>query len=108
MDHIDHIRLEYGLTIGQAEANIIETVLLGCTSTEMVVLASPTTQSSTATASPTPTPAADIDALASYEDNGNGRISCAEARAHGIAPVHRGHPDYEYINHRDGNNVVCE
>ena len=43
-----------------------------------------------------------------WDDNGNGRISCAEARAHGIAPVRRGHPAYPYM--RDGNNdgVVCE
>ena len=25
-----------------------------------------------------------------YDDNGNGSITCAEARAHGIAPVPRG------------------
>ena len=45
---------------------------------------------------------------ARYDDNGNGRISCAEARAHGIAPVRRGHPAYAHM--RDGNNngVVCE
>ena len=45
--------------------------------------------------------------LLEWDDNGNGRISCAEARAHGIAPVRRGHPAYPYM--RDGNNdgVVC-
>ena len=39
-------------------------------------------------------------------DNGNGRVTCAEARRHGIAPVHRGHPAYPYM--RDGDGVVCE
>ena len=29
------------------------------------------------------------NALEMYDDNGNGRITCAEARAHGIAPVPR-------------------
>ena len=29
-------------------------------------------------------------ALRQYDDNGNGRITCAEARRHGIAPVRRG------------------
>ena len=29
------------------------------------------------------------DPLARYDDNGNGRITCAEARAHGIAPMKR-------------------
>ena len=30
-----------------------------------------------------------VDALALWDDNGNGRITCAEARKHGIAPVER-------------------
>ena len=34
------------------------------------------------------------DKIAAWDDNGNGRISCAEARAHGIAPVRRNHPAY--------------
>ena len=57
----------------------------------MVVLPITTPESTTATPTPTPTPAADVDALAIYDDNGNGngRISCAEARNHGIAPVRR-------------------
>lgn len=47
-------------------------------------------------------------APARWDDNGNGRISCAEARRHGIAPVPRGHPAYPYMNDRDGDGVVCE
>jgi len=47
-------------------------------------------------------------ALALYDDNGNGRITCAEARRHGIAPVPRGHPAYQYMNDRDNDGVVCE
>jgi len=46
--------------------------------------------------------------LALYDDNGNGRISCAEARAHGIAPVHSGDPAYPYMTDPDGDGVVCE
>ena len=45
-------------------------------------------------------------ALGLYDDNGNGRITCAEARRHGIAPVRRGHPAYAYM--RDGDGIVCE
>ena len=45
---------------------------------------------------------------APWDDNGNGRVSCAEARRHGIAPVPRGHPAYPYMNDRDGDGVVCE
>lgn len=43
-----------------------------------------------------------------WDDNGNGRVSCAEARRHGIAPVRRGHPAYEFMNDPDGDGVVCE
>ncbi|MCZ0939112.1 MAG: excalibur calcium-binding domain-containing protein [Caldilineaceae bacterium] len=44
------------------------------------------------------------NALELYDDNG--RITCAEARRHGIASVPRGHPAYQYM--RDGDDVVCE
>ena len=47
-------------------------------------------------------------ALELYDDNGNGRITCAEARNHGIAPVRRGHPAYEYMNDAADDGVVCE
>ena len=49
-----------------------------------------------------------LDALALYDDNSNGRITCKEARAHGIAPVSRDHPAYRYMDDRDGDGVVCE
>ena len=48
------------------------------------------------------------NALALYDDNRNGRITCAEARIHGIAPVRRGHPAYPYMDDRDGDGIVCE
>ena len=70
------------------------------------MLAPTTTESATAT--PTPTPVLAADALTLYDDNGNGQINCAEARAHGIAPVRRGHPAYEYMRDADGDGVVCE
>ena len=93
------VRQEYELSIDETEADAIETVLSGCSSTEMVI--------SDATTSPsTATPVA--DALAMYDDNGNGRITCAEARGHGIAPVYAGHPAYVYMDDRDGDGVVCE
>ena len=103
VDRVIQVRREYGLTINRAEADAIDGVLAGCESTQMVVLAP---GRSVATATPTPGP--DVDALALYDDNGNGRITCAEARAHGIAPVRRGHPAYEFMNDRDGDGVVCE
>ena len=48
------------------------------------------------------------DALARYDDNGNGRITCKEARRHGIAPVRPGHPAYRYMRDGDGDGIVCE
>ena len=46
--------------------------------------------------------------FAFWDDNGNGRITCAEARGHGIAPVPRGHPAYPFMRDGDGDGVVCE
>ena len=48
------------------------------------------------------------DALARYDDNRNGRITCKEARRHRIAPVPRSHPAYRYMRDGDGDGVVCE
>lgn len=49
-----------------------------------------------------------VDALARYDDNGNGRITCSEARNHGIATIPRSHPAYHYMRDGDGDGVVCE
>ena len=53
-------------------------------------------------------PSSSAGPLQLYDDNGNGRITCAEARRHGIAPVARSHPAYRYMNDRDNDGVVCE
>ena len=45
-------------------------------------------------------------ALQRWDSNGNGRITCREARAHSVAPVRRDHPAYPLM--RDGDGVVCE
>ena len=105
------VRQAYQLTIDQAEADALDRVLAGCASTAMVVTDPPAaaTPSLASTAAPsTTTPPASGDALALYDDNKNGRITCAEARKHGIAPVHRGHPAYEFMRDGDGDGVVCE
>ena len=102
-DRVVQVRQEYELTIDETEAAALETVLCGCSSVDMVIS---DTSASPPTATPYPTPVA--DALAMYDDNGNGRITCAEARAHGIAPVRADHPAYPYMNDGDGDGVVCE
>ena len=78
------------------------------------------TPTPTPSPTPTPTPVATPtapsqptsedgrSALERWDTNGNGRITCAEAEEHGIAPVHRDHPAYEYMDDRDNDGVVCE
>ena len=102
-DRVVQVRQEYRLTIDETEAAALETVLSGCSSVDMVII-----DSSTSPSTATPYPTAVADALDMYDDNGNGRISCAEARAHGIAPVRSDHPAYPYMNDADGDGVVCE
>ena len=105
-DRVIRVRRKYGLTIDERETEALDSVLSGCSSFEMVVV--PADQ-----ASPTPTPASTsgsesgVDALAMWDDNGNGKISCAEARNHDIAPVPRDHPAYPYMDDRNDDGVVC-
>ena len=106
------VKRKYNLTMDQAEAAVARRVLAGCSSTAM--------QFTDAGSAPAPPPTAaapppassggncDSDPLGCYDDNNNGRITCAEARAHGIAPVPRGHPAYQYMRDGDSDGVVCE
>ena len=97
------VKRKYDLGVDRREAAALERVLSRCTSTEMVFTRSG------GPAEPQPTqPSAASDALPSYDDNRNGRITCKEARRHGIAPVPRGHPAYRHMYDRDGDGVVCE
>lgn len=102
------VRREYGLTVDHREADALERVLSGCSSTAMVFVdhapeaATPSPPQSVAL------PPAGADALALWDDNGNGRITCKEARRHGIAPVKREHPAYPFMLDGDGDGVVCE
>ena len=100
------VRRKYRLTIDRAEAAAVERILTNCPSTAMVRHA-PRTLSTPPVSPPQSNPAG-VDALAQWDDNRNGRITCAEARRHGIAPVPRGHPAYRWMWDRDGDGVVCE
>ena len=100
------VRQAYGLTIDRREADTLEQILRECKDTEMEPLLC-------ISASPPKAVGgqggrARGDALALYDDNGNGRITCKEARRHGIAPVPREHPAYTYMRDADGDGVVCE
>ena len=91
------------MTVDRREAAALERVLAGCASTEMMF-----TRPGGPTATPRTETAAPSDALRLFDDNRNGRITCEEARRHGIAPVPRGHPAYPYMRDGDGDGVVCE
>ena len=97
-----------GPDIGTPSAELTATPALP-TATTSFPTATTAAQEPTATAVPAnATPPATNDALALYDNDGNGRITCAEARRHGIAPVHRGHIAYPFMNDRDNDGVVCE
>ena len=98
------VRRKYRLTIDRREAAALERVLSGCNSTEMVF--------ASRASAPDPPPrvrrSPSREALRRWDDNRNGRITCKEARRHGIAPVRRGHPAYPFMWDRDGDGIVCE
>jgi len=105
-NRVVEVRRAYSLTVDRRERDVLEGILSSCASTEMFVregrLAPTATPVSSAGGGQT------VDPLRLYDDNGNGRITCAEARRHGIAPVPRGHPAYRYMDDRDNDGVVCE
>ena len=102
------VRRAYGLTIDRREADALERVLAGCANTAMepmVCHASTAPERGSGVATD-----GSADVLSRYDDNRNGRITCAEARRHGIAPVPRSHPAYRYMRDGDGDGdgIVCE
>ena len=105
-DRVLEVRLAYDLTIDRREAAALDRILAGCESTalEPMVCAVPSASAS----EPASAPAAGDDALALYDDNRNGRITCKEARRHGIVPVPRSHQAYRHMRDADGDGVVCE
>ena len=105
------VKRKYGLSMDAKEAEVATQLLASCDSFAMSrpqVTATPTTRATVAAATPTPSADGDNNALALYDDDGNGRISCAEARAHDIAPVRSDHSAYQYMRDPDGDGVVCE
>lgn len=99
------IKTKYKLSVDRNEAVALETVLSSCSSTDMIFYPNVSTTNNLEM---------DADqiessnALELYDDNSNGRITCSEARRHGIAPVYRNHIAYEFMSDRDGDGVVCE
>ncbi len=105
-NRVVEVRLAYGLSIDRHEANELEKVLRNCSSFDLPpIKCSSVSNQNSQTHSGS---ASDHNALARYDDNGNGRITCNEARRHGIAPVARSHPAYRYMHDGDGDGIVCE
>lgn len=107
-NRVVEVRRKYRLTIDRPEAGVLERVLADCKSTEMVFHAN-----GGAPVSADPPDSGDVSsgaatALARWDDNRNGRISCKEARRHRIAPVRRGHPAYPFMRDSDSDGVLCE
>ena len=108
------VRRKYGLSIDREEAEAVAAILSRCQSTDLVVVPCIAGQSTTGirplrkSKRQESAVAKNVDALARWDDNNNGRISCAEARRHRIAPVRRGHPAYRYMDDRDRDGIVCE
>ena len=104
---VAEVRRKYARTVDAREVNAPERVLSACASTEMVVRSCEGGRSVAAPKAPRSVPSSvTIDALRLWDDNGNGRITCREARRHGIAPAPCGYPVYPFMH--DGDGVVCE
>ena len=99
------VRRVFGPTGDRRAAAALERVLSQCENTDMEPVVCSAASDSEGVMNQSPT---GDDMLARYDDNGNGRITCQEARRHGIAPARRGHPAYRYMRDGDGDGVVCE
>ena len=91
------VKLKYGLSIDRREKAALDRALNGRT-----VTARPDSVETLTDSLKREHP------LDLWDDNGNGQITCAEARRHGIAPVPRRHPAYAYMRDGDGDGWVCE
>lgn len=95
------VKLKYDLSVDQAEASALEAVLSSCESMELIFYPAITLKSDEESHQ-------NLNTLELYDSNRNGRITCSEARAHGIAPVTSSHPAYEHMSDGDADGVVCE
>ena len=100
-DQVVTVRQKFVLTIDPREAAARDRVLAGCSTTAMLMVP----RSATSPQRPTP-PAS--EALARWADHGTGRMTCADARRHGTAPVRRDHPADPHMRDADNDGIVCE
>lgn len=97
------VKQKYNLSADRAEVEALDSVLRQCKSVDMIIY-----EDAPEPERETSTPSVTGDALSRYDDNNNGRITCAEARNHGIAPVSSNHPAYPHMYDADGDGTVCE
>ena len=93
-NRVVEVRRKYDLTIDRHEADALERVLSSCSSMEINTRAGGTVEppSTTRFAAQPDSSSDDVDAVRLWGDDRNGRITCAEARRHRVAPKRRGHP----------------
>ena len=108
------VKYKYRLTVDRSEKTALENALRFCPRVQMIFAANAVPVASGQSAGPAsaqpasnPQPPAD-GSWRQWDANGNGKISCKEARDAGIAPVRLGHPAYPHMNDRDGDGIVCE
>lgn len=111
------VKAKYGLWVTRAERDAIARVLAGCPGQGVP---DPTVRGSEVTAAsglpvPTSSPAPSATGSASAAPSTPDRTTtagafagCADARAAGAAPLHRGEPGYRASLDGDGDGVACE
>jgi hypothetical protein len=101
-----NVKQKYSLSVDSAEAEALEAILTKCTSTQLIFYknSEQTVQKRHKQSKTT----SSINALELWDDNNNGRITCKEARKHGIAPIPKGHPAYRFMRDADKDGIVCE
>jgi hypothetical protein len=106
-DRVFQIKTKYSLSVDVDEAKALEGILSKCNGRVAMIFYDGSVHSNNVSYNPVAKPVTG-DALTLYDDNNNGRITCAEANRHGIAPVYKSHASYKFM--RDGNNdgVVCK
>jgi len=107
-DTVVAVKRKYQLTVDRREAQALENILSRCESIKMVVTQCVSVVQNQSNQSVSTGELDSNHPLSKWDDNKNGRITCKEARRHGIAPVYSDHPAYKYM--RDGNNdgVICK
>ena len=108
VDRVIRVRRKYDLSIDTREARAIDQVIEGCDSFDLVILEGEVVPGTTRRPEVPASVEQGADALALWDDNRNGRITCKEAHRHGIAPVAGGHPAYRFMRDGDNDGVVCE